>query len=145
MASPFAKRLAKLEEQMAAKVNQPLAYLWRERDESHADACIRAGYAQADHRRVMTIGWMTAERAKVAAPLPWDVPDPGPPPDSQPPSQEPPEPQNEASRSNRPSKTAPKFDEEAESRYRLALEEREREIINEKLYDAAKAFAKSIV
>jgi hypothetical protein len=43
MASTFSKRLAKLEEQLAAKINAPIAWLWLNADETEEQACAKAG------------------------------------------------------------------------------------------------------
>src|SRR5207344_669832 len=130
MASALHKRLAKLEEALASKLNQPLAYVWINDGETREDAIVRAGYSLDQAHRIKTIRWLTSEEAAAAAPLPWDVPDPGPPPDGpgvEAASTLAPEPRSEVGRQDRPSRVQPKFDEEAESRYRLAIEERERE------------------
>ena len=44
MASTFSKRLAKLEELLASRLNQPLATLWLDEGETREERCIKAGY-----------------------------------------------------------------------------------------------------
>jgi hypothetical protein len=137
MASTYAKRLAKLEELLAAQTNKPLAIIWIEEGESREDACVKKGVDPSLAHRCVFVRWKTSEETVISPPAyPWDqVVEAGPPdeeakevqvePVSSPPTREP--------------------DPEAENRYRLAIEQREREIVNEKLQEGYERFARSIV
>jgi hypothetical protein len=135
MASTYAKRLQRLEEQMAARINKPLAYIWVDAGETRDEAIAKAGYDPSQADRITTIRWMTSAEAASAPPKPWDVPDPGPLPD---------EPQQEASPPPDEPTAVPYVDEHAEKRYREAIARREAEIITEKLFDDRRRFAKTI-
>jgi hypothetical protein len=79
VANAFAKRLARLEELLAAKLNRPLAFLWLRDGESQEEACIRAGYDPAMVGRIFFVRWLT--KAEIAAERPsWEeTNEPGPP------------------------------------------------------------------
>jgi hypothetical protein len=83
MASTHAKRLAKLEELMASRLNQPLATLWLDEGVSREEACIRAGYDVSLVDRIRFVRWMTKEEAGIDPPsYSWDqAKEPGPPKD----------------------------------------------------------------
>jgi hypothetical protein len=73
MASTYAKRLQRLEEQMASGLNQPLAYVWVEAGETREEAIVRAGYDLSQADRIKTIRWMTRAESASAPPKPWDL------------------------------------------------------------------------
>ena len=80
MASTYAKRLQKLEELLASKLNKPLAFVWINTGETREQACLRAGYDPSQASRIKFCRWMTPEEAAAAAPPPWDQPhEPDPP------------------------------------------------------------------
>jgi hypothetical protein len=58
MASIYAKRLAKLEELLAARINQPLATLWREAGERQEECCARCGYDVSQISKITFIRWL---------------------------------------------------------------------------------------
>jgi hypothetical protein len=57
MASTFSKRLVKLEEQLAAKINAPIAWLWLNADETEEQACAEAGIDPSEVHRIRFIRW----------------------------------------------------------------------------------------
>ena len=140
MASTYAKHLQKLEEQMASRINQPLAHVWVEAGETREEAIVRAGYDLSQADRIKTIRWMTRAESASAPPKPWDQPhEPGPPPEDRP------QVGDDAGQTVRgdvrrseagetPAARTPDF--EAEERYKAAVEQRAREIVAEKLAEA---------
>ena len=125
MASTYAKRLAKLEELMASRLNEPLATLWLNAGETREQVCIRAGYDVSMVDRIRFVRWLTEDEVAAAPPsYTWDQANqPGPPQDDpreDPPAQDP--------------------QEEEEYQERIA-----RRLQTEKLFEATKAFAKTIV
>jgi hypothetical protein len=147
VASTYAKRLAKLEELLADKVNQPLAYLWLEDGETHEECCIRCGYDPSQIDRITFIRWLDPALGEGPKEYGWDVPEAGPPKDPEPTIEDDAGQivRGDAQRSEAgatPAARDPDF--EQETRYREALERREREDIQDKLDIAAKAFARSI-
>jgi hypothetical protein len=77
MASPFAKRLEKLEQLLASKINRPLAFLWQHAGESQEDACIRCGYDPSQADRIRFYRWMTLTRLRSLRHHPGNNPKPG--------------------------------------------------------------------
>jgi hypothetical protein len=149
MASTFSKRLAKLEELLASKINQPLATLWPNAGETREQACIRCGYDPSQLDRIRFVRWLDpalGEATPPPAPLEYGPPSEEPVITTK--SSTPQQTEFEELIANRPSnpKDAPiEPDLEAETRYRAAIEQREREIVQEKLAEATARFAKSIV
>jgi hypothetical protein len=151
MASTYAKRLAKLEELMAAKLNVPLAHIWLEAGETREEAIERAGYDLSQADRITTIRWRDERETGIAPPsFSWDDPEPGPPADSQ---QQTDQVEDDAGQTVRgdvqrseagetPAACTPDF--ETEERYKAAVEQRAREIVAEKLAEATAKFSKSI-
>jgi hypothetical protein len=150
MASTYAKRLQKLEEQMASRINQPLAHVWVEAGETREEAIVRAGYDLSQADRIKTIRWMTPEEGKLAAPKPWDQPhEPGPPKDDLHRSVEPearpaqfvtPDPEMQSLSEDPLTHPVPVDPVEEDIDRRAA-----RRLLNEKLFEATKAFSKTIV
>ena len=131
MASAYSKRLAKLEELLAARINAPLAFIWMHAGESREEACARCGYDPAMVNRLRFVRWLTEEEATADPPLDaWAEPGPlG--------EDVVPDPVQEL-----PAKDA--VDLEAAERYRTAVERRAAELVAEKLAGATSKFAKTI-
>jgi hypothetical protein len=149
MASPFSKRLQKLEEAMASRLNQPIGTVFLEQGETKLDACVRAGYDPAYIDQVMSVRWLDPEKgeAHVEPELlagPPDDPE-GPPPLPNAHQSEPIDTQNSATEPD-PSR---QVDIEeliaARERYDAAIRKREAEIVTEKLQEATRRFGNSIV
>jgi hypothetical protein len=139
MASTYAKRLAKLEELLASRINQPLAYLWLNAGETQEQACIRCGYDPSQASRIRFCRWLTPEENAVASKPHWDDPDPGLPDDAGQTVK------GEVPRSEAGATPAPREPDPADvARYRDAIEQQEREDTQEKLDIAAKLFIRSI-
>ena len=138
MASAYSKRLAKLEELLASKINKPLAYLWLNAGETREEACVRAGYDPSQAGRINFVRWLDPELGEAPKEYSWDVPEAGSPKDETPRVTPDPEPR-------RPVTPDPVVDPDAETRYREAIERREAELVAEKLHAETKAFAKTIV
>jgi hypothetical protein len=141
MASTFSKRLAKLEEALANRINAPTAFKFVGRDETEAqgeDRLIAAGeIGEADRGRVQFIrGWRTV--ANLLQPLtggggelPHARPDIAA------------EIVTEITERSEPPRWQDKY--ETEEEYRLRLKREERRMLNEKLADARTKIARSIV
>ena len=69
MASPYAKRLEKLEALLASKINRPVAHLWREPGETQEECCVRHGYDPSHVGQIMFIRWLDPTRGEVATPI----------------------------------------------------------------------------
>ena len=143
MPSPLNKRLEKIEQLLADRINKPLATIWLDDGETREQACIRLGYDPSQVDRIHFIRWLTPEEGKTAPKPHWDEPQAGPPDASG----------SLHSETSTPSVTeiAPQpkqMDLEqmiaARERYERAIKRREAEIVAEKLAAASKAFAKSI-
>ena len=77
MASAYSKRLSKLEELLAARINAPLAFIWMHAGESREEACARCGYDPAMVNRLRFVRWLTEEEATADPPLDaWAEPGP---------------------------------------------------------------------
>ncbi len=70
MASAYSKRLAKLEELLASKVNRPLAYLWLNDGETREECCIRAGYDPSQIDRFCR--WLDPALDEIRPEYAWD-------------------------------------------------------------------------
>jgi hypothetical protein len=139
----FASRLAKLEELIASQVNKPIATVWVDVGETQEQACVRCGHDPALAPMIMFIRWLDPQLGETPPEFSWDVPEPGPPKDGAGQNVSRDAQRSEIGETPVARNPTPDLDE-AETRYRAAIEEREREVIAEKLHDAAKAFAKSI-
>jgi hypothetical protein len=137
MASPFTKRLERLEALLASKINAPLTTLWIDQGQSKAEACIRSGYDPSQLDRIRFVRWLDPALGEAAPP-----PAPA---EHGPPEEAPDRPDPQQIDLEELIAAAPiEPDPEAETRYREAIERREKEIVAEKLQAATTAFAKSI-
>ena len=57
-----------LEELLASRINQPLAYLWLNADETQEQACIRCGYDPSMVDRIKFVRWLTRDEVANSAP-----------------------------------------------------------------------------
>ena len=134
MASAYAKRLAKLEELLASRINQPHATLWQHAGETQEECCIRRGYDPLQASKIRFVRWLDPALGEAPPEFSWDVPEPGPPSDDAGQTV-----RRAAQRSEiGETPVARTFDdlEEAESRYREAIKQREAEIVQEKVAEA---------
>jgi hypothetical protein len=133
MASNYAERLQKLEELLASRINQPLAYLWQQSGESREQTCVRAGFDPSQIDRIKFVRWLTPEEAGINPPsYSWDQLNKPSPPQDEPKPQDPVEDPVEL----------PVL--ETETQYQERLERERRRLQAEKLAEANYRFARSI-
>ena len=154
MASPYAKRLQKLEELLASRINQPLATIWVEDGETKEEAITKAGYDPSMADRIHTVRWMSPEEIAAAPPPPWEVPHAGPPTDDAGQIVRGDAPLSETGETpvarNPDAEDGAKHQLDLEEliaaneKYEAAIKRRESEIVSEKLQAATRAFSKSI-
>jgi hypothetical protein len=69
MGNPLSKRLAKIEELLANRLNAPLGYVWLRAGESREQGCIRLGYDPALADRIAYYRWLDPALGEVAPPI----------------------------------------------------------------------------